>query len=162
MFDMIFHKGKGGSESLITDMDMVKIRDSAKAILSKDPSGSVEVRQAYGDSPVTIFYRDAFTKKFKSIKTQVHEGGGFVIAHNEIYPLTSASTVVDARMKACALMHKEGWRSIGIFAVKSRDVSSELLPLGYIYTNGYRYEYSDYVKNKRYTLNPNTGRISKY
>lgn len=161
MFKVIFHKGKGESDDALIP-DMMKVRDSARKFLSKDPSGSVEVRQAFGDSPVTIFYRDAFVKTFKDIRAQVHEGVGYVVAHNEIYPHTSASTVIEARKMACALMHKEGWRAVGIFAIKSRDGSSELTALGYIYTNGYRYEYSDYVKNKRYTLNPNTGRISKY
>lgn len=159
MFKVIFHKEKGGSDDALIS-DMVKIRDSAKTFLSKNPSGSVEVRQAFGDSSVTIFYLDAITKAFKDLRTQAHDE--FVIAHNEFYPYTNASTVVKARIKACALMHKEGWRAVGIFAVKSRDGSSELVPFGYIYTNGYRYEYNDYIKKKRYTLNPDTGRLSKY
>ena len=34
--------------------------------------------------------------------------------------------------------------------------------IGVIITNGYRYEYSDVVKKKGYTLNPKTGRLSSY
>lgn len=156
VFELILNKSKGGSDK--TDApDMTKAKETAKRFLDRDPTGSVEVTNPFGGQLITIYYRDWNTKAVKDARYEK-----FIIAHNTTYPHTSARTLIDARVKACELMKKENWSGLGIYAVKVGTSSMELDDTGYIITNGYRYEYSDFGKKKNYTLNPATGRISKY
>ena len=154
VFDLILFKSAGGYTDT-TAPDMVKAKETAKKYLSKDPQGSVMVVDPFGKKTVTIYYIDTLTKGFKDARND-----RIIIAHNDAYPHTSAQTVVEARITACELMHKERWSSVGIFSVIGKDKFMDCL--GYIRTNGYRYEYSDFKKGKGYTLSPTTGRISKY
>lgn len=157
VYELEFNKSKGGSDKKDVS-DMTQAKDLAKAFLDRDPAGSVEVVNPFGGQVITIYYRDWNTKAIKDVRYET-----YIIAHNTSYPHTSASSIVEARIKACALMKKENWSGVGIFTVNKNAVYMDRLnDIGYIITNGYRYEYSDFEKKKNYTLNPKTGRISKY
>ena len=152
MFTLLFNKSTGGYTET-TVPDMVKAKEAAKKYLSKDPSGSVMVLDpSRKEALITTYYIDMNTKAIKDAR---HEK--FIIGHNDAYPHTSASTLTEARIKACTLMHKEGWRSLIIYNVKVNK-ETKMAPVGATITNGYRYMYSNFVKNKTVSLNPKTGR----
>ena len=134
-----------------TASTLSEAKNKAYAFLSKCDIGSAVVYS--GNSIVTTYFKDYFTKKNGS----THEGAVYSIGFNKAYPFTKADTVMEARIKACRILRDYG----GIISIV-KAVKGGYADVGSIITNGYRFEYSDDEKKKRYTLNPETGRLGKY
>ncbi len=151
-----FHKADNYDWKEIHTTDFLQLIKDAKKFLASDNRGCVEVVYAENNLPVTSFFLDFFTKKFMPSDTPK-----FIIAHNDCYPYSFANNITEARIKACEIMDKERSSNMTIYAV-TKSAYNKMNLIGVIITNGYRYEYSDVVKKKGYTLNPKTGRLSSY
>lgn len=131
--------------------NLAEAKPKAMDWLAKHSEGSVEVTSR-GDRLIYTFFKDSFTRRI----VNTHEQRGYLVGVNTTWPFLWASDLTSARILACKFMKKNKLNGISIYTPESGGFKD----VGWILTNGSRFEYSN--GQKMFTLNPDTGRISKY
>ena len=138
--------------------NLAEVKSKAIAWLNKHKIGSVEIvidrGEGHRDRVLHTYFKDCYTGKV--INTHDQKGYGYLVGVNTTWPFFWSADLTNARIKACKFMKKNNLSSISIYTPQNEGFKD----VGWILTNGYRYEWSN--GSKMYTLNPNTGRISKY
>ncbi|MBQ1293664.1 MAG: hypothetical protein IIY21_06470 [Clostridiales bacterium] len=128
-------------------------REHAQKFLSAHKRGAVYLTDSQHVSPLRIYFRDHFTGAFAMTNDRTQ----YIIGYNSYFPWSRAEKITDARMKACKILRERGGFICIFKAVKGM---AGLEDVAVIMTNGSRFEYSE--GNRRFTLNPSTGRLGKY
>lgn len=108
----------------------------------------------------------AFPKNVKPVEFHINysrRDAKYMVGANNTFPLDYANTIVDARLKAVALMKKHNLGMICIYqfdtfksanTCRFKDIASIFLYRGH-------WEYADLVKHKNVYLNPQTGTVTR-
>lgn len=143
--------GEKGYERNTTAGSLTEAKEIAQNFLSKYKLGSARV---YNNGTLcTTFYKDYFTGKMGSS----HEHPWYIVGFNEAYPFTRKPNLTDARVRGCKIL-----RNYNGFITVYKSIKGGFKTVGFILTNGSRFEWKDYETGKSYELNSSTGTIRAY
>lgn len=152
MYDIELN-GEKGYEKNVTAGNLTEVKEVAQNFLSRYKLGSAVVRNSDG-MLCTTYYKDYFTGKIGSTHDR---GAGYTIGFNDAYPFSMKTELADARVRGCKIL-----KDYGGFITIGKPVKGGYRSVGYILTNGSRFEWKDYKSGKSYMLNSSTGTIRGY